>query len=469
MSNAGVQAFCFRYLLHGFGSGLSTERATFRHSLASLYGEWEPWSTMLTMNPECSIQGLFKPRKSRLPLAHHLAAPLPREREAFLLHLQRQGTKPSTLAGYAPVLIQIIRALGLTKLRDVGLNEVLQAVDRRRNKRGLPAFRTAVLRRGGQFVWLATKWLHFHGRLKLPPRPKDPWAPKLNAYADFMRYRGLTPLTIEGKYIKAIQFLRWFSRKRRSFHSIRLNDVDQYMSLERARGMAPGTSVRTASALRSFFTYAGRRRWCSRHLGLGIERPWIPGHRCMRSGPDWSEIQKALRHVPTRPNEVRTHAILSLLAGYALRPSEVTRLLLTDVNWRDKILSVRRSKGGRFQRFPIPLEIGDALSNYILRTRPQVLSPNLFVTLYAPFRPIPSNTISKIIKRYLQRLGIMHSSCGPRSVRHACAKYLLEAGSSLREVSDFLGHLRIRSTSTYAKCDMKSLRAVADFDLSGLT
>lgn len=82
---------------------------------------------MLTMNPECSIQGLFKTRKSRLPLAHHLAAPLPREREAFLLHLQRQGTNPSTLAGYAPVLIQIIRALGLTKLRDVGLNEVLKA------------------------------------------------------------------------------------------------------------------------------------------------------------------------------------------------------------------------------------------------------------------------------------------------------------------------------------------------------
>ena len=424
---------------------------------------------MLSMNPECSIQGLFKAEKSTLPLARHLAAPLPQEREAFLLHLQRQGTSPSTVARYSPVLIQIILALGLRKLRDVGLNEVLQAGDRRRNERGLPAFRTAVLRRGGQFVWLATKWLRFHGRLKIPRPPKEPWSPKLNAYAEFMGYRGLAPLTIKGKYIKAIQFLRWFSRKRRSFRSIHLNDVDQYLSLERASGLAPGTLVSTASALRSFFTYAGRRRWCSRHLGLGIVRPWVPTPRFLRQEPGWREIQKALRDVPTRPNEVRAHAILSLLAGYALRPSEVTQLLLTDVNWRDKILSVRRSKGGRFQRFPIPREIGDALSNYILRTRPQVLSPNLFVTLYAPFRPIPSDTISKIIKRYLQRLGITHSSCGPRSVRHACAKYLLEAGSSLREVSDFLGHLRIRSTSTYAKCDMKSLRAVADFDLSGLT
>jgi integrase/recombinase XerD len=423
---------------------------------------------MLTMNPECSIQGFFKSGKLRSTLAHHLAAPLPREREAFLLHLQRQGTSPPTVAKYAPILIQIIRSLGLTKLRDVGLNEVLQARDRRRYQRALPAFSSKGQHRGDQFAWLATKWLSFHGRLKLPPRPREPWASKLNAYAEFMRYRGLTPLTIRWKYTKSIQFLRWFSLKRRSFRSIRLNDVDQYLSLERASGLAPGTSVRTASALRSFFKYAARHRWCSQHLGLGIERPWVPKPRFLPQGSDWREIREALGHVPTRPSDVRAHAILSLLAGYALRPSEVTRLLLTDVNWRDKILSVRRSKGGRFQRFPIPQQIEDALLNYILRTRPQASCPNFFVTLYPPFRPISSDAISKLIIEHLERLGIKHPPHCPRSIRHGCATYLLEAGSSLREVSDFLGHLHIRSTSIYAKCDMKSLRAVADFDLSGL-
>ncbi len=420
------------------------------------------------MNSECSIQWLFKPGKLKSALAHHLAAPLPREREAFLLHLQRQGTNPSTVAKYSPILIQIIRSLGLTKLRDVGLDEVLQARDRRRNQRGLPAFSRKGQHRADQFAWLATKWLRFHRRLKLPRCPKEPWASKLNAYAEFMRYRGLAPVTIRWKYQKAIQFLRWFSLKRRSFRSIRLNDVDQYLSLERATGLAPGTSVRTASALRSFFKYAARHRWCSQHLGLGIERPWVPKPRFLPHASDWREIREALEHVPTRPSDVRAHAVLSLLAGYALRPSEVTRLLLTDVNWRDKILSVRRSKGGRFQRFPIPRQIDDALSNYVLRTRPRVSCPNFFVTLYPPFRPIPSDTISKLINDHLERLGVKHPPYRPRSIRHACATYLLEAGSSLREVSDFLGHLHIRSTSIYAKCDMKSLRAVADFDLSGL-
>jgi integrase/recombinase XerD len=423
---------------------------------------------MLTMNPECSIQGLFKSQQLRSTLARHLAAPLPREREAFLLHLQRQGTNPASIAKYAPILIQIIRSLGLSKLRDVGLNEVLLATDRRRNQRGLPAFSRKAQYRRNQFTWLAIKWLRFHGRLKVPPRPKEPWASKLNAYAEFMRYRGLAPMTVKCKYLKAIQFLRWFSRKRRSFRSIHLNDVEQYLNLERASGIAPGTSIGTASALRSFFTCAARHRWCSRRLALGIERPRVPKRRFLRQGPDWREIREALQHVPTRPSDVRVHAMFSLLAGYALRPSEVTRLLIADVNWRDRILSVRRSKGGRFQRFPMPRQIYDVLLRYVAITRPRCSSPNVFVTVYPPFRPIPTESMSALINRYLKRMGITRHPYNARSIRHACATYLLERGSSLREVCDFLGHLDIRSTSIYAKCSTKSLREVADFDLSAL-
>lgn len=80
------------------------------------------------------LESLFKPRPIRSTLARHLAAPLLQEREAFLLHLQRQGTTHFNLARYAPILIQINQSLGLTSLRDVSLHEVLQAVTRRRGR-----------------------------------------------------------------------------------------------------------------------------------------------------------------------------------------------------------------------------------------------------------------------------------------------------------------------------------------------
>ena len=57
---------------------------------------------------------------------------------------------------------------------------------------------------------------------------------------------------------------------------------------------------------------------------------------------------------------------------------------------------------------------------------------------------------------------------GPHALRHACANRLLQKGSSLQEIADFLGHRNTKSVGIYAKCDMSALRKVAAFRLAGL-
>jgi site-specific recombinase XerD len=54
-------------------------------------------------------------------------------------------------------------------------------------------------------------------------------------------------------------------------------------------------------------------------------------------------------------------------------------------------------------------------------------------------------------------------------LRHACARHLLEAGHSFKEVGDHLGHRSPRSTSIYAKVNLEALRLVACENLGGLT
>lgn len=411
------------------------------------------------------LETLFKRRQR---LARHMAAPMLLAREAFLSHLHRQGANRSTLARYAPVLIQVSRFLGLTTLRDVELREVYVAAKRWRSHRGLPRLSSSNEYSELLFTWLAKRWLRFHGKLKLPPRPVEPFAIKLTGYADFMRYRGLAQATVRGRYSQAAQFLRWFSRKHRRFASIRLNDVDKYIALRRENGYRPTTIATITSCLRSFFGYAASRRWCDRAVAQGIERPSVPRPRFMRHGPNWREVKQALRTLDSRPADVRARAILSLLAVYALRAGEVTRLLLTDLEWKTRILHIGRSKRGRLQRFPIQREVGDAVSDYITKVRPRCSCPNVFVTLHPPFRPVTPATIWNIVNLRFRRLGITSRPCGAHCLRHACATNLLERGSSLKQVSDFLGHRDIRSTSLYARCDMKSLRAVADLDLKWL-
>jgi len=58
---------------------------------------------------------------------------------------------------------------------------------------------------------------------------------------------------------------------------------------------------------------------------------------------------------------------------------------------------------------------------------------------------------------------------GPHGLRHACAAHLVEAGLSLKEIGDHLGHRGTYATRTYAKVDLVGLREVAAFSLGGLS
>ena len=63
-------------------------------------------------------------------LARHQSAPLARERERFLTHLEAGGTGRQTIRTAACYLLQVIQILGLRRLRDVTPEEVEQAANR---------------------------------------------------------------------------------------------------------------------------------------------------------------------------------------------------------------------------------------------------------------------------------------------------------------------------------------------------
>jgi site-specific recombinase XerD len=68
----------------------------------------------------------------------------------------------------------------------------------------------------------------------------------------------------------------------------------------------------------------------------------------------------------------------------------------------------------------------------------------------------------------MRKLAIELDHVGAHSLRHACATRLLDKGTSLKDIADFLGHRDMHSVSIYAKHDIRTLRKVADFRLAGL-
>jgi len=181
------------------------------------------------------------------------------------------------------------------------------------------------------------------------------------------------------------------------------------------------------------------------------------------------DVRRLLDHdFGANPAALRASAITALGAIYALRSSEVVNLRLSDFDWHNEIITIRRSKNARVQQFPIQLEVGNKIIRYLKEARPKCEHRNLFVSLNPPYRAVDSTTLWVIVANRLKVLGISSKNHGVHALRHACATHLLHQGTSLKDIADFLGHSNLRSVSVYAKHDIEALRRIASIDLKGI-
>jgi integrase/recombinase XerD len=403
--------------------------------------------------------------------SRHRTAPLLKEREQYLSHLLRQGTSRLRVRSVAAYLIQIVRIMELTSLRSVELDEIKKAAESWANYRGPHRRRKAGQAALFSFTNVAKNWFRFHHRLAMPPASPGPFDEFLKDFVEFMRSaQGLSAETIKGYRSRAGLFLRWLAKRHDSLSLVSLNDVDDFLARKATDGWSPASLAAQGQALRAFFGHAGIRGWCAPGIARGIQSPAVPKYDGLRKGPSWKEVRRLLQSTGgTKTATLRARAVLSLCSIYALRSSEVARLRLSDFDWRDETLAVQRSKRGGLQHYPIQYEVGEAILRYLRKGRPRCSCRHVFVTLHPPYRPLRSSSLWQITSRRIKQLGIASRHKGPHSLRHACATHLLNKGTSLKEIADFLGHRDSRSIGLYAKYDTRTLRKVAAFRLAGLS
>jgi integrase/recombinase XerD len=397
----------------------------------------------------------------------HQEAPLLHEREQYLSHLLGQGISHDRVRSIASTLLQVVRLLELSSLRSVNWNEVEGAArcwarDRDFHRTRKPGKSTA-----RSFAAVAGKWLRFHGQTIVAPSLADPSDLLIDQFVDaLLVIRGLSPETVRGYSWRARQFLIWLADQPASLSSVSLHDVDDYLDFRRAHGWCPRTIAATCQALRAFFGYAESRGWCVPNLPYGIRSPTIPKYENTPRGPSWREVRRLLQSTSGgEPANIRARAIFLLCSIYALRSSEVTRLCIGDFDWRNETLTVKRSKRGRVQQYPLQYEVGEAILRYLREVRPHCSCRNVFVTRRPPHRPLSASSLGAIVRKHMKALGIETKSFGPHGLRHACATELLKKGISLQEIADFLGHRDTKSVSIYARYDVRSLQKVAAFSL----
>ena len=176
-----------------------------------------------------------------------------------------------------------------------------------------------------------------------------------------------------------------------------------------------------------------------------------------------ADIERVIASCDTAtPGGIRDRAILLLLARLALRAGDITGLRLGDVNWENASLRVC-GKSKRSTRLPLPQDAGDALLTYIEQVRQRVNDSRVFLTVQAPYHPLPdSKMIAGIVCRALKRAGINDAPVrGAYLLRHSAATDMLRSGATLEMIGNLLRHRSPDTTVIYAKVNQPMLQEVA--------
>ena len=232
--------------------------------------------------------------------------------------------------------------------------------------------------------------------------------------------------------------------------------------LDRASHSGNGTVEKLTTSLRAFLRYLAVKGRC--RAGLADV---VPGYAHWRLAdlPRYLTAEQVNRLIAACDGEVvarrRDRAIVLLLARLGLRAGDVAQLRLDDIEW--EMGSLRVSGKSRYEvRLPLPQDVGDAIAAY-LACRPSTCpSDHVFLRNIAPFRPLrKGDGVSSVVKRLMQRAGIVAPVKGAHALRHTAATEMLRHGVPLEKIGLVLRHRGIDTTAYYAKADVTLLKQIA--------
>ena len=161
-------------------------------------------------------------------------------------------------------------------------------------------------------------------------------------------------------------------------------------------------------------------------------------------------------------SQLRSTAMTLLALRMGLRSIDICKLRLSDISWESATISIVQSKTGKPLTLPFPVEVGNALTRYILHGRPDCDVTNVFITLKHPYTCLSNS--SGCYHSAISILGKKSSSSDVRGLhiaRRTYASRLLEADNPVLMISAALGHVDESTVDEYLATDGHRMRQCA--------
>jgi site-specific recombinase XerD len=224
-------------------------------------------------------------------------------------------------------------------------------------------------------------------------------------------------------------------------------------------GFSPATCKVYRSMIRGFLSYLYHQR----KILKGDLAPLVVGAPMFAQAkpPTFlraDEVKKLFDNIDCcSQSGLRTYAMLQLAYTLGLRPVEICQITLDDISFRKAEVNINMRKCHNPLILPLPEVTIKAVAAYVIGARPQSDLRTLFLGLMPPYGPVTPTTVTHHFKVHMQKV---NPAATVYWLRHTYAQNLLQAGVSLYEIKELMGHDSIESTRKYLLIHIKLMREV---------
>jgi site-specific recombinase XerD len=230
---------------------------------------------------------------------------------------------------------------------------------------------------------------------------------------------------------------------------------------------APATVAAKLAALSSFYHYAVSADVIAANPVELVKRPRVDADHSATQGLSKDQARALL--AAARGDGPRSHALVSLLLFTGIRLGEALNAGTTDYGYDagHRTLRIRR-KGGKDGKVAVPAPAVEALDTYLGTTGRELVAgpagaglPIFTTTTGKGWAP---SEVFRTVHRLAKDAGI-NGQISPHSLRHSFATIALDAGTTLHDLQDSMGHADPRTTRRYDRA-RNALGKAAGYDVA---
>ena len=284
----------------------------------------------------------------------------------------------------------------------------------------------------------------------------------LNEFQEYLRSAQLVAQTISNYRLHVGRFMRYCEdRGIGDCKTVSDDDVHNYLhEVLDILPHTPGWKYIAALCLKKYFAYLVERSLLFAPPAIPVKKPrYFSGSY---QAIEKHELRILLNTFPVKEEaDIMAKAILELGYSAALRPGEIRRLKIEDIDFLNRVLFIEQGKGKKDRTVPVGETALKWVRRYIREVRPNHLKKPAERSLLVGMRsgvPLTNRALTEFLAYRLKRSGSMRIA--PHRLRASAATHMVSEGMNIGFVQQILGHKRLDTTRIYVQIHADELKKI---------